>query len=277
MRPFPPTSLSPDPTMAHRIGDVSVTVRDGAGRPVADQDVVVAQRRHAFGFGNIGFDLIPLANGETARRPEEVETFGGPSVDALSHLADLWLDLFNTATLPFYWGRFEPERGKPDTRRLLRTAEWFTERGVALKGHPLLWHTVTAPWLRDLPTREGGAGPARADPTGRRGLRRPDRHLGRDQRGRDHAGLRQGRQRDHPAVPRHRPDRDGAPGLRRGARHQPAGHPAAQRLRHVHRLRVPDRGCARGRHRDRRARPAEPHAPGLLGGGEDAGRPRAHP
>jgi len=154
MRPFPPTSLSPDPTMAHRIGDVSVTVRDGAGRPVADQDVVVAQRRHAFGFGNIGFDLIPLANGETARRPEEVETFGGASVDALSHLADLWLDLFNTATLPFYWGRFEPERGKPDTRRLLRTAEWFTERGVALKGHPLLWHTVTAPWLRDLPTRE---------------------------------------------------------------------------------------------------------------------------
>ena len=154
MRPFPPTSLSPDPTMAHRIGEVSVTVRDGDGRPVADQDVVVAQRRHAFGFGNIGFDFIPLANGEMALRPEEVETFGGASVDALSHLADLWLDLFNTATLPFYWGRFEPERGKPDTRRLLRTAEWFTERGVALKGHPLLWHTVTAPWLRDLPTRE---------------------------------------------------------------------------------------------------------------------------
>jgi len=154
MRPFPPTSLSPDPTMAHRIGEVSVTVRDGDGRPVADQDVVVAQRRHAFGFGNIGFDLIPLANGETALRPEEVETFGGASVDTLSHLADLWLDLFNTATLPFYWGRFEPERGKPDTQRLLRAAEWFTERGVALKGHPLLWHTVTAPWLRDLSTRE---------------------------------------------------------------------------------------------------------------------------
>lgn len=154
MRPFPPTSLSPDPTMAHRIGEVSITVRDGDGRPVADQDVVVAQRRHAFGFGNIGFDLIPLANGETALRPEEVETFGGASLDTLSHLADLWLDLFNTATLPFYWGRFELERGKPDTQRLLRTAEWFTERGVALKGHPLLWHTVTAPWLRDLPTRE---------------------------------------------------------------------------------------------------------------------------
>jgi len=154
MRPFPPTSLSPDPTMAHRIGEVSVTVRDGDGRPVADQDVVVAQRRHAFGFGNIGFGFIPLANGETALRPGEVETFGGASVDTLSHLADLWLDLFNTATLPFYWGRFEPERGKPDTQRLLRTAEWFTERGVALKGHPLLWHTVTAPWLRDLPTRE---------------------------------------------------------------------------------------------------------------------------
>jgi endo-1,4-beta-xylanase len=143
-----------DPTMRHRIAAAQVTVTDAAGRPLADTEVTVEQTRHAFAFGNIGFDFLPLANGEGEQRAEEVETFGGASIDQLEHLADLWLDVFNTSTLPFYWGRFEPERGKPDTERLRRTAEWFRDRGVALKGHPLVWHTVTAPWLLDLAVDE---------------------------------------------------------------------------------------------------------------------------
>jgi GH35 family endo-1,4-beta-xylanase len=148
--PVPPV----DPTMAHRFAEAQVTVTDAGGRPLADTEVVVEQTRHDFLFGNIGFDFIPLANGETEQRAEEVETFGGASIEQLEHLADLYLDVFNTATLPFYWGRFEPERGKPDTARLKRTAEWFRDRGVGLKGHPLVWHTVTAPWLLDLPLDE---------------------------------------------------------------------------------------------------------------------------
>jgi len=139
---------------AHRRGESVVTVLGADGRPLADADVVIEQTRHAFGFGNIGFDFIPLANGETTTDPAEVETFGGADPAGLEHLADLWLDLFNTATLPFYWGRFEPRRGEPDTRRLLATARWFAARGVELKGHPLVWHTVTAPWLLDLPVEE---------------------------------------------------------------------------------------------------------------------------
>ncbi|MFT2689811.1 endo-1,4-beta-xylanase [Clavibacter zhangzhiyongii] len=62
--------------------------------------------------------------------------------------------MFDTATLPFYWGRFEPVRGEPDTERLLTTARWLRERGIDVKGHPLVWHTVTAPWLLDLPLDE---------------------------------------------------------------------------------------------------------------------------
>jgi GH35 family endo-1,4-beta-xylanase len=154
MRPFPPTSVTPDATLAHRTTEAWVTVLDAAGRPLADRDVVVAQQGHAFGFGNIGFDFIPLANGDTSIRPEDVETFGGASLERLGALADLWLALYNTATLPFYWGRFEPERGRPDTERLLATARWFRERGVALKGHPLVWHTVQPQWLLGLPVRE---------------------------------------------------------------------------------------------------------------------------
>ena len=69
-------------------------------------------------------------------------------------LYDRWLELFNVATLPFYWAGFEPRRGEPDTRRLQATARWFVDRDVAVKGHPLCWHTETAPWLSDLTTDE---------------------------------------------------------------------------------------------------------------------------
>lgn len=154
-RPFPPTSYTPDPSLAHRATRATVTVRDASGVPLADTEVTVEQTRHAFQFGNIGFDFIPLANGETAPHPDDdVETFGGASLEALGRLADLWLDVFNTATLPFYWGRFEPRRGAPQTERIRRTAEWFRDRGVALKGHPLVWHTVQPSWLLDLSVDE---------------------------------------------------------------------------------------------------------------------------
>jgi endo-1,4-beta-xylanase len=125
--------------MEHRSAEATVTVtRDG--RPVAGQAVTVAQRDHSFLFGCIGFEFIDLANGAGTERDELV--------------AREWFGLFNFATLPFYWGNFEPERGRPDTGRLLATARWFAERGCPVKGHPLAWHTVTADWLRDLPTEE---------------------------------------------------------------------------------------------------------------------------
>ncbi|MBF4590033.1 endo-1,4-beta-xylanase [Curtobacterium sp. VKM Ac-1395] len=124
----------------HRTGTTTLTVVDGDGAPVPGADVTVEQTRHAFSFGNIGFDFNGLANGE-------------PGVGD-DHLADLYADVFNVATLPFYWGRFEPERGHPDTGRLLTTAQWFRDRGIALKGHPLVWHTVQPDWLLGLPLDE---------------------------------------------------------------------------------------------------------------------------
>ena len=55
----------------------------------------------------------------------------------------------------------------------------------------------------------------------------------------------------------------------------PRRHAAAQRLRHVRRLRAPHRGLPRGRHPDRRPRAPVAHAPGLVGRREDAGRARS--
>ena len=127
--------------LTHRIADARVRLVDPLGRPIRDAPVSVEQTRHAFGFGNIGFDFI--------------DGLGGPplSPDAPpdpAGLAQDWLGLFNTMTLPFYWRGFEPVRGRPDTTRLFRTAEWFAAQGVTVKGHPLLWHTLAPEWLLDL-------------------------------------------------------------------------------------------------------------------------------
>jgi endo-1,4-beta-xylanase len=115
------------------------------GQPVVGQDVVVAQKNHKFLFGsNWGESTIPLLNGELAGREKEL------AEQRNKH----FLRLFNQATLPFYWGRFEPQRGQPDTRRIMNTARWYAEQGCALKGHPLCWHTLTADWLLELSNDE---------------------------------------------------------------------------------------------------------------------------
>jgi GH35 family endo-1,4-beta-xylanase len=147
MSPHPRTSA----TTAHRVGTTTVTVRGADGAPRANAPVTVEQTRHQFGFGNIGFDLISLANGE-AKTPERV--YGGTSIERANVLAPLWLGLFDTATLPFYWRGFEPERGHPETDRILAAARWFVERGVTVKGHPLLWHTLAPKWLMPLSDAE---------------------------------------------------------------------------------------------------------------------------
>lgn len=113
-------------SVGHRI-----TVLDDRGAPIVDRDVVVEQVRHAFGFGNIGFDAVP-----TGTLPAD--------------LVAPWFDLFNSATLPFYWADFEPERGHPATELLASAARGFRERGVTIKGHPLVWHTLAPQWLLGL-------------------------------------------------------------------------------------------------------------------------------
>ncbi len=141
-----------------RTADATVKVTSG-GVALANSPVTVAQTNHKFLFGNIGFEFIPLANGELEVKPQVgpggvITSLGEVPVEEAQQRADLWFGLFNFATLPFYWGRFEPVRGKPDTARLLKTARWFTDRGVKVKGHPLAWHTVGAEWLLDLPNDE---------------------------------------------------------------------------------------------------------------------------
>jgi endo-1,4-beta-xylanase len=117
---------------AHRRTDARVVVRGADGRPLPDTELSISQVRHAVGFGS------------TAPHSADVD-----------HVTREWLELFDTATLArFYWGRYEPEPGRTDRDGVLAVARMLAEHGVRLKGHPLVWHTVKAPWLDPLPLVE---------------------------------------------------------------------------------------------------------------------------
>jgi len=128
----------------HRKAEVTLTITKEDKTPLANQEVEIAQTDHKFLFGCTGFSAIPLANDELQGDEKAYEELRTKKL----------LDLFNFVTLPFYWGRFEPVRGKPDTKRVLNTAKYFAERGTLVKGHPLCWHTVTADWLMELSNEE---------------------------------------------------------------------------------------------------------------------------
>ena len=147
--------------------NATLTVLGRDGKPAAKQEVTVAQTRHEFLFGCTGSSMIALTNDELT---------GDAKSRAESHARSL-THLFNFVTLPFYWGRFEPKRGQPDTARITRTAKWFTERGCAVKGHPLCWHTVSANWLMEMSDEEIVQTQLAHSP-GSDGFHRRDRHVG---------------------------------------------------------------------------------------------------
>ncbi|WP_027086912.1 endo-1,4-beta-xylanase [Cohnella panacarvi] len=126
--------------LAHRMADSSIKLVDGAGNPIAGQEITLRQTNHKFIFGCGIFDAIPVANRNV---PADRLAF-------LERKLDLFLDVFNGATLPFYWAMFEPEKGSPKIPELQTAARWLKDRNVSVKGHPLCWHTLTAPWLLDL-------------------------------------------------------------------------------------------------------------------------------
>jgi endo-1,4-beta-xylanase len=128
----------------HRVAGATITLLGPDKKPAAKQEVTVAQIRHSFLFGCTGSSMIPLTNGELS---------GDAKSQAQSHAQSL-TNLFNFITLPFYWGRFEPKRGQPDTARIMKTAKWFVDRNCIVKGHPLCWHTVSAEWLLQMSDEE---------------------------------------------------------------------------------------------------------------------------
>lgn len=96
---------------SHRLGKKKIRVLAKDGSPVAGKPVKVEMQRHEFLFGGGIFDVVPYASGEM-KDPLNREAF--------EQKFEKWNALMNNATLPFYWGGFEPEEGKPRNEQVVR-------------------------------------------------------------------------------------------------------------------------------------------------------------
>jgi len=118
----------------HRQGDGVISVRGADGKPISGAKVRVEQLRHDFRFG---CNFFMFARFQEAQREEEYRR--------------RFAALLNYATLGFYWGAYEPERGKPHYDYTDNVLQWCRPHGITCKGHPLAWdHPASSPkWLPD--------------------------------------------------------------------------------------------------------------------------------
>lgn len=122
---------------AHRKSACVLTLLDAQGIPLAGRKVKARQITHEFKFGCNIFWLPEMLDPRTPPQRRQL----------LERMWDSWHALFNFGTLPFYQGQFEPREGETHADGILRAARLMEEHGVAMKGHPLCWHTVSAKWL----------------------------------------------------------------------------------------------------------------------------------
>jgi GH35 family endo-1,4-beta-xylanase len=120
----------------NRKSDAVIHVVDSTGKSIPQARVTVTQTAHEFLFGcNIyGFDQ----SGSEANDAAYKQRFA---------------DMFNYATVGFYWRWYEPQRGKPNYAYTDKVVAWCAERGIRLKGHPLLWGNEAGipPWSPGQP------------------------------------------------------------------------------------------------------------------------------
>lgn len=125
-------SEAPRRIALYRQGEGRIRVVDNQGLPVPGVRVRIEQQRHAFLFG-CNFFL----SGQVENQTREMA------------LRDLYSDVFNFATLPFYWHSYEHQKGETEEAKIRSIAEWCQERGITLKGHPLAWNFIDPAWLPD--------------------------------------------------------------------------------------------------------------------------------
>ena len=129
--------------LAHRKAEACLQVLNPDGKPASHLEVRADQVSHSFLFGCGAFDAVEIMKTQDEKRKK-----------LLQERMEKWFVLFNHGTLPFYWGRFEPEEGQTAYPETIAAAKWLREKGVAVKGHPLCWHTACAPWLMQYSNKE---------------------------------------------------------------------------------------------------------------------------
>ncbi|MFA6962235.1 MAG: endo-1,4-beta-xylanase [Opitutaceae bacterium] len=129
----------------HRKGDGRLRFVDDTGSPVSNVRVSVRQMRHDFLFGANIFQLGGFATGQKNQSYEQA-----------------FLELFNTAVVPFYWSDLEPEQGKlrfdADSPPIHRrpppdfVLDFCDRHQLVPKGHCLTWHQWLPTWLSNSPS-----------------------------------------------------------------------------------------------------------------------------
>ncbi len=124
----------------YRKGDAKITFVDSNGAPVPNVSVKINQKSHEFRFGANIFMLDELESEEKNRAYKKY-----------------FSDVFNMATLPFYWDTLEPERGKPrykkDSPKVYRRPsidlciEFCEKHNIEPREHALAYDQFFPKWL----------------------------------------------------------------------------------------------------------------------------------
>lgn len=118
----------------HRTAEAELRFVDEAGRPVRGLQGNIRLVRHEFKIGCNAFGIHGISDPAMQR-----------------DYAERYAALLNYATLPFYWGFYEPQPDHLDKQeRLERMADWCKEHGIVAKGHPLAWHLVFPEWAHAM-------------------------------------------------------------------------------------------------------------------------------
>jgi GH35 family endo-1,4-beta-xylanase len=141
-------------TLAYRTTEVGLALLGADNKPLAGADVAIQQVRQKFLFGCDVFLLLARFEPRWyAAKPHYSAQFGDPQQVLAGYEAGL-RGLMNYATVPFYWGNYEPQRNQPAREGIRAMAQWLGQRGLRLKGHPLCWHDNVPTWLENLPPEE---------------------------------------------------------------------------------------------------------------------------
>lgn len=131
----------------YRKGNGKIKLVDKNGAPIANAKIKLNQKTHEFRFGANIFMLDEL---ESEEKNEKYKKY--------------FAELFNMATLPFYWDSLEPERGKPryakDSPKVYRRPspdlciEFCEKHGIEPREHALAYEQFFPKWLHGADTDE---------------------------------------------------------------------------------------------------------------------------
>ena len=124
----------------YRKGNGNIKLVDQNGAIISGARIKIKQKSHEFRFGANLFMLDEL---ETEEKNEKYKKY--------------FSEIFNMATLPFYWDSLEPERGNPryakDSKKIYRRPatdlciEFCEKHGIEPREHALAYESFVPKWL----------------------------------------------------------------------------------------------------------------------------------